>query len=457
MGNLPWLYIRQYKSYVLIALCTFVLVACTATSVPSLQSPTEQVSSSKAQPASVKSRGEQARSADSFVDSIGVHVHLTYEDTAYGNSSIINSRLKELGIRHIRDGGHNEEKYLNQLKELGKAGVKSTLIFQGTPITEVLDVVKKTKGAIAAVEGPNESDLEQFNFSYEGQKFPEGTRVYQKELYTAVKGDSATKYLPVILPSMGWGENAQKLGYLKWGDLCNMHSYPANGERPTYDIDWYFIPHGRTICGKQKPLMVTETGYHNAVRDESGSGISEQAGGKYLPRLLFENFNRNIKRTYLYELIDEWPDPKKAEKEKHFGLLRNDGTRKPSYQTIKNLIALLKEPGANFRPKRLDYKLSGNMTDVHHTLLQKSDGTFYLIVWQDAKSWNNKDFKDVAIPNRKVTLTLNSLISQAIGYQPMRSVKPIWQSSNRSRRIKNLPLNVPDHPLVIKLVAARKK
>lgn len=203
--------------------------------------------------------------------------------------------------------------------------------------------------------------------------------------------------------------------------------------------------------------MVTETGYHNAVRDESGSGISEQAGGKYLPRILLENFNRNIKRTYLYELIDEWPDPKKAEKEKHFGLLRNDGTRKPSYQTIKNLIALLKEPGANFRPKRLDYKLSGNMTDVHHTLLQKSDGTFYLIVWQDAKSWNNKDFKDVAIPNRKVTLTLNSLISQAIGYQPMRSVKPIWQSSNRSRRIKNLPLNVPDHPLVIKLVAARKK
>jgi hypothetical protein len=254
---------------------------------------------------------------------------------------------------------------------------------------------------------------------------------------------------------MGWGENAQKLGYLEWGDRCNLHSYPANAERPTYDIDWYFIPHGRTICGNAKPLMVTETGYHNLTKDDSG--MSEKASSKYLPRLLLENFNRNIKRTYLYEFADVKPDPTQSDKENHYGLLRNDGSRKPAYQTIKNLITLLKEPKANFRPGRLDYKLSGNMKQVHRTLLQKSDRSFYLVIWQDAKSWDNKNKKDVAIADRKVTLSMNTPISQVVAYQPIRSINPIWRSTGKAGRVKQLSIGVPDHPLVLKLVPASKK
>ena len=200
--------------------------------------------------------------------------------------------------------------------------------------------------------------------------------------------------------------------------------------------------------------MVTETGYHNSTKDDSG--MSEKASGKYLPRLLLENFNRNIKRTYLYEFADVKPDPTQSDKENHYGLLRNDGSRKPAYQTIRNLITLLKEPKANFRPGRLDYKLSGDMNEVHRTLLQKSDRSFYLVVWQDAKSWDNKNKKDVAIADRKLTLNLNTPISQVVAYQPMKSINPIWRSKGTGR-VKQLSINVPDHPLVLKLVSASKK
>lgn len=154
-----------------------------------------------------------AKKADAFVDSIGVNVHLTY-DGAYANKELIKSKLQELGIRHIRDGAYQEPEFFERLKVLSKIGIKTILIFSGNPPSEVVSTAKKLSGTIEAVEGPNETDLEFFNFSYKGQEFPEATRTYQKEIQAALKADPATKNLPVVLPSMGWGENAQKLGYV---------------------------------------------------------------------------------------------------------------------------------------------------------------------------------------------------------------------------------------------------
>ena len=42
--------------------------------------------------------------ADSVVDSIGVNIHLHNGNTVYGNFPLIESLLKNLGVRHTRDG-----------------------------------------------------------------------------------------------------------------------------------------------------------------------------------------------------------------------------------------------------------------------------------------------------------------------------------------------------------------
>jgi len=47
---------------------------------------------------------ETAVGADAFVDSVGVNVHLHYNDTSYGNFASVERSLKDLGVRHIRDG-----------------------------------------------------------------------------------------------------------------------------------------------------------------------------------------------------------------------------------------------------------------------------------------------------------------------------------------------------------------
>lgn len=47
------------------------------------------------------------RTSESFVESIGVNIHLSYLDRVYGSGfrSIIIPRLQELRVRHLRDGG----------------------------------------------------------------------------------------------------------------------------------------------------------------------------------------------------------------------------------------------------------------------------------------------------------------------------------------------------------------
>ncbi len=225
---------------------------------------------------SVQTQPEQARSADAFVESLGINTHLAYTKTAYGNyDKIIKPRLQELGIRHIRDGGYTRSSFLAKLQELGSLGIKSNLTFFGDPIPQVLSTVKKLKGAIVAVEGANESDLKDFKFSYNNQAFPEGTRAYQQDLYTAIKADPETQNLPVIMPSLGSGRNTKKLGLINAGDIGNMHSYPNLGNPPTDGLDWWFIPNAKTIAGNSKPLWSTETGYHNLTNKPLG--ISETA------------------------------------------------------------------------------------------------------------------------------------------------------------------------------------
>lgn len=394
-----------------------------------------------------------AKSADAFVDIIGVNIHLAYTESAYGKyNEIIKPKLLELGIRHVRDGGYQDPTFMNQIKELGNLGIKSTLIFAGNPTADVISMAKTLQGAIEAIEGPNESDLAVNNYSYQGQQFPEGTRNYQNNLYAAIKGDADTRYLPVVLPSLGWGENSPQLGYLESGDIGNMHSYPNLGNPPTDGLDSYFIPYAQTVAGKNKPLWVTETSYHNLIADDLG--ISEEAASKYLPRLLLENFNRDIKRVYLYELIDEYPDTE-GDVQQHYGLLRRDGSSKPAYTAIKNLISLLKEPGAKFSPGSLDYTLSGDTGQVHTTLLQKSSGEFYLIVWQEVKSWDNENKKDIGIAKREINLNLNTAISQAKIYDPKNSTSPILTPSSSGDRLNQLTIAVPDHPLVIELIPAK--
>jgi hypothetical protein len=86
--------------------------------------------------------------------------------------------------------------------------------------------------------------------------------------------------------------------------------------------------------------------------------------------------------------------------------------------------------------------------------LQKSNGEFYLILWQEANSWDNEGKHDIKVDDLNVTVNLNTPISHAEVYKPKEKGSPILvQDAPSGGRLNNLTVGVPDHPLIIKLVA----
>ncbi len=401
----------------------------------------------------LRSQRQQAQPADRFVDSIGVATHLNYLDTPYGEyRRIIKPRLLEVGIRHIRDGSavevrngiaYPDKVVQDRYLDLARHGVKSTLIFGTEPKQVTLSTLKKLLLSVEAVEGPNETDLSQFKYSYKGQQFPKATRMRMKDLYGWVKNDAKTKHISVVQNSLGWGKNAEKLGNLeKYADYGPAHFYTAEANSPGSALDTWHLRYAR-IVSPNKPLLSTESGYTTAVDD---GGISEYAHARYISRILLEHFRKGVVRTHIYELIDEWDKPLDFE-QAHFGLLRYNNTPKPAFTLIKNMITVLQDKGTGFKPGVLDCDISGGNSLVHHFVLQKRDGRFYLVIWQDPKNWDIERKEDIRIADQTVTLRLTGDFVAAQTFLSMQNPMPVRHYAHPT----TLVMAVPDHPLIVEL------
>jgi len=388
----------------------------------------------------------QARSSDSFVDSIGVNTHLYYIDTPYHDEfGLVKQRLKELGIRHIRENlvPDREDQY-EMLNELAGQGVKSTLIL-GEPddgqagLNELVSVLKNDlQGSVAAVEGPNEWDLNG------PSDWMSSLATYQAQLFSTIKSSSLAG-LPVVGPSMG-NTNSDPTdisGSLEYG---NIHSYP-NAEPPEWNLTRLLGT--ATPMSGSKPVMATETGYHNAMASDNGHRpASEAAAAVYLPRLYLEYYRRGIVRTFSYELLDEFSDPSGVDLEDNFGLLRNDFSPKPSFTALSNLIAILSDQGNSFTPGKLDFTVGGDKDELRQVLLQKSDGSYYLALWRAESVWSNKTLSPLTAPSGKVELSFGQTITGAEEFAPNSSRQALRTLSTDGT---SLNVNVGAQVVIVRL------
>ncbi len=335
-----------------------------------------------------------ARRADDFVNSIGVNVHLGYTDTPYGDHRRIEDKLRELGVRYVRDGAaQGRPAVYEAMRGLASCGIGVNLIVgdplrrfgSGTLEQQLALIKKELRGAVVSLEAPNEFD----NQGYDN--WLPVIRDYQRRLYESAKSDPVLERLPVVGPSFVDWANQRRLGDIsRWLDQGNMHSYPS-GREPDLDSHLREQLGAAEVSSGSKPVEATETGYHNAVNVPASFGhrpASEKAAGVYMPRLYLDYFRRGIVRTFAYELIDEHPDPGHVNSESSFGLLRNDLSEKPAFVSLKRLIALLRDPGPSFKPGRLRYTISGPSSDLRRLLLEKRDGSFYLALWQADSVWD---------------------------------------------------------------------
>lgn len=409
-----------------------------------------------------KATPEPAQSADGFVDRIGVATHWGYGDTPYGFAyDKVSQLLADSGIRHIRDGLHPRE-----LDLYNRFGIKSTVIF-GPPQDPKISIasLEPVAQTIDMIEGPNEVDIFAQNGQYKGQNFPQGARLFQNDLYQAVQQNAKMKGVGVIALSTARNGSNLVLSPLNSLDYLVMHSY-AGGQMPSSSLDGPVISNIRDaprLLGKGdevKPIVVTESGYHTALKANLTlggvqPGVSEEAHRKYLPRHFAEYFNEGIARTISYEFVDEFAD-EATNAEASFGMVRRDLSPKPAYNALRNLISLLSESKwdvANktwntprVMPRALDFDIVNAPSDVHHTLLQKSDGTFYLLLWREVSSWDTAKQAEIAVAPARVTVRLGSMMEGAQLFG-LKSAAPLATFPGG----RSIALDVPDEIVALKL------
>ena len=394
---------------------------------------------------------ETAQSAFDFVNSIGVNTHLNYFDRTYGNFQIVERELKSIGIRHVRDGVHlvnadyNKAVY-DRWSQLGSIGVRFDAVLDprsalGTLTGDKLDQVEKLAGdTIESFEGPNELDISNI------PDWASVDREYQKDVYQSVKSMTSAKPIDTIGPSLAFASKGSSVGNISDRvDYGNLHPYPA-GKMPASVFPEQLVL-AKEVSGDKK-IVITESGYHNALDDHSDQpAVSETAAAKYIPRLFLENFSQGIRRTYLYEFLDEAPDPGLTNFQMHWGLLRSDGSEKPAFTAVKNLINELSDSAEPAHLEQMTYSLSTSNTEICHLLLQKSDGQFLLILWQEVSSYDGKKQQDIAVSPQPVTLMLDHSARSISTYEPTVQAQPSHVYAN----VAKVSLEVPDHPLVIQI------
>ena len=344
-------------------------------------------------------QAEQPVPADTFVDSVGVNVHLSYTRTPYYNNfPLIQQSLLALGVRHVRDGMADfgpKSYFYDRHNALGRLGIHGEFITAPNLAPDLLKTwPTRVPDSFEAYEGPNEMDAKQNGISI--------LQTFMPVLYSAAKSGFAPK-APVVGPSLTKGESYAALGDITANqDFGNLHNYFANRHPGTngwgpngYGSIRTNLAHVAITSGSQ-PVYTSETGYTNQLN--SPSYISPDIAAVYMPRLLFEQFHAGIKRTFIYELL--------SSNGEDYGLLDSNGNQKPAFKAVANLLTMLSDKGPAYSPAPFSYSLSGGNAALHHFLLSKRDGTVYLALWLEVSSYEPDAHTPINVAPQQVTLSL---------------------------------------------------
>jgi hypothetical protein len=408
-----------------------------------------------------------AASADAFVDTIGMNIHLSYTGTCYdtGFDSLV-TLMTSLGVRHVRDGlidFPSPATYYDRLNQLGQSGIHSTLITSPTQTAALLlDYPNRVPDSLEAYESPNEPDQN------EGASWVTTTQAFQKTLYQTIKGNAATQKYPVLGPSITSEAGDTAVGDLSaYLDYGNMHNYFASFNPGTagWGATDAFGTYGSIAWSKNimaqvsgtKPIITTETGWGDGM---GANEVPDAVKAKYVTRLFLEQYRQGVVRTLEYQFCDNTGDAL------DYGIVASDMTPKPAYAALKSLIGALEDPGPAFDRTFLDYTLAttasdggpkgdgGLAPDVHSLLFQKRTGAFDLVVWLEAQGYDPNSTPPALIPVTPVTLVLD--VKTALASATFGTIDDTGALAPQALALTagKASLLVTDHVSIIELVPA---
>ncbi len=236
----------------------------------------------------------------------------------------------------------------------------------------------------------------------------------------------------------------------KYADFANVHNYiyhpnstgvqdnkTWNAADPTSacKVDGLYGNHGTTWAKHFRGYSETELVTLPRVTTETGcpidGPITEEIQALNLLSMYLDQFKRSWSHTAVYLLRDRMDEGGNQS----FGFFKPDYTPRKAAVYLHNLTKILADKGALAKPGQLNYSVSERSVTAHDMLLQKSDGTFELLVW-------NESLKGA----EEVTVRLGSIYPATI-YDPTVGTAPIQSLVS----INSVKLSLSDHPVIIEL------
>ena len=397
---------------------------------------------------------QTALSATGFVDSLGVNTHMAFGGT-YGDVAEVAVALNYLGIDHVRDNLYTSAAATTGFDTLAADGIK----FDFTPalasnysvnvsgfVSALAAFEAQFPGAISAIEGANEVNLQQININ--GIQSIANGALLQEEIYTAVKADAALADIPVYNTTIGSTSTSvfAQLGNLSnYTDYANAHTYVMSTSNISTALSALVSLAESDAPGK--PVVISEAGYST---DSSYwyDGVDQTTQAKYTLDTLMDAYKQGVSQTYLYELFDENLGANNYESS--FGLFNANGTPKLAATAIHNLTTILSDPGASSGTTptgSLTYSLSGQPSTTQNMVLEKTDGTMDLVLWAEPNVWNSTTDTDVTVPVSTVTVTFATTEGLVKVYDPLYGTTPIAIYTN----VSQIQVGISDHPLIIEI------
>ena len=415
----------------------------------------------------------QAQSAYDFLQSIGVN------SAIYRRGESVERTIEcvnYIGARWIRtdESMHTDEQVaaIKQLTDATGVKISTSLGSGGSDIESLIQGSRRmaAMGVLLAIEGNNEPN--NWGIRYKGQ---EGGRDkswvavarLHRDLYQAVKSDDVLRRYPVwATTETGAMTDNVGLQYLevpkdatdvvaefrgaRFADVANCHNYfvhptwaaPKNNQTwlsslPTsvakgdhlqgnYGVTWLKKYKGYSDEELQQlPRVTTETG-----ATISGRMTEEMQARMYLSCYLSQ-FAQGWSHTAMYILRDRSDEAGNQS----FGFYDKDYRPRKAAHYLHNLTTLLDDDKPAKRLSSVAYSIENQSAEVHDLLLQKSDGSFALIIWGELYEGGKQT----------VTVRLKRKYNIRI-FNPTVGTSPTCEG-----RMDNFDLRVTTHPYIIEL------
>lgn len=406
-----------------------------------------------------------------FLSSIGVNTAVSGRGESLARTIEI---CRYLGISWIRsgyEGGLPTEDLMALHRE---TGVKFSygLLSGGSDTGRLLAGARQlaAAGALLALEGPNEPN--NWRITYRGEQG--GGRLswlpvarLQHDLYTAVRRDPLLKDYPVWgLTEGGAQTDNTGLQFLvipgeahtlmppgtRYADYANCHNYFMHPSHPgLYDnqtwnaadptpqckVDGLYGNYGLTWLNHFEGYSGDELASLSRVTTETGAVVGKELTEEKQARLYMNLYLAQFKRGWRYTAVYLLRDRSDEAGNQQFGFYKADYTPRTAARYLHNLTALLSDSNAIGRTGSLAYSIPEKPETVHDLLLQKSDGTFNLILWDERVSGSDEVLVRFGTAHKDIKVC-----------DPTRGTTPVYISRGKQHA---LSLTLSDHPLVITL------